>query len=75
MGIALLNAILRLRSTAPEGERLAPSVASEELARRGPTEKAELAVANEHFSVGTQQRQIQRSSSEQVRWFSGASPR
>jgi hypothetical protein len=46
--------------------RPAPSVASEELARRSSTEKAELAVANEHFSVELQQRQIERSSSDQM---------
>ncbi|MGE6662539.1 hypothetical protein ACQKEK_17645 [Pseudomonas sp. NPDC077408] len=49
----------------PESVRPAPSVASEELARRSSTEKAELAVANEHFSVGLQ-RQIERSSSDQI---------
>ena len=50
----------------PEDVCPTPSVASEELARRRATEKAELAVANEHFSIALQQRQVERSSPEQV---------
>tara|TARA_Y100001949_G_scaffold171425_1_gene173892 strand:- start:13510 stop:13746 length:237 start_codon:yes stop_codon:yes gene_type:complete len=51
------------------------TVASEGQTRRKLAEKAELAFANEHFSAGLQQRQIERSSSEQVRRYAGASPR
>ncbi|AEJ05933.1 hypothetical protein PSTAB_2652 [Stutzerimonas stutzeri] len=44
--------------------RSAPGAPSEEPARRTPTEKAELAGANAHFSVGLQLRRIERSRSE-----------
>ncbi|AKN27766.1 hypothetical protein AB691_2888 [Stutzerimonas stutzeri] len=53
----------------PQGDlavdgRSAPGAPSEEPARRTPTEKAELAGANAHFSVGLQLRRIERSRSE-----------